>query len=80
MKITLTSIPVADQEQALTFYTETLGFIKKVDVPMGEHRWLTVAASEEPGGVELLLEPLGFPPAREYYRQLFEAGIPVAQF
>lgn len=80
MKITLTSIPVQDQEAALTFYTEKLGFLKKTDVPMGEYRWLTVASPEGAVGVELLLEPLGFPPAKDYYQALFEAGIPAAQF
>jgi len=80
MKITLTSIPVRDQEAALTFYTEKLGFVKKADIPMGEHRWLTVISPQGAEGVELLLEPLGFPPAAEYYKALYEAGIPAAQF
>lgn len=80
MKITLTGIPVDDQERALAFYTEKLGFVKKEDIPMGEHRWLTVISPQGAEGVELLLEPLGFAPAKEYYKSLFEAGIPVAQF
>jgi len=80
MKITLTSIPVRDQEAALTFYTEKLGFVKKADIPMGEHRWLTVISPQGAEGVELLLEPLGFAPAEEYYSALFAAGIPAAQF
>ncbi|MBE0644175.1 MAG: VOC family protein [Bacteroidetes bacterium] len=80
MKITLTSIPVRDQAAALTFYTEKLGFVKKADIPMGEHRWLTVISPQGAEGVELLLEPLGFPPAKEYYKALYEASIPVAQF
>jgi catechol 2,3-dioxygenase-like lactoylglutathione lyase family enzyme len=80
MKITLTSIPVQNQERALAFYTEKLGFEKKEDTPMGEHRWLTVISPQGAEGVELLLEPLGFAPAKEYYNGLFEAGIPVAQF
>ncbi|MDQ8198664.1 VOC family protein [Pelagicoccus enzymogenes] len=80
MKITLTSIPVNDQEQAIAFYTEKLGFVKKEDIAMGEHRWLTVTAPEGASGVELLLEPLAFPPAQEYYKALYEAGIPAAQF
>lgn len=80
MKITLTSIPVLDQKQALAFYTEKLGFVKKEDIAMGEHRWLTVVSPEGAKGVELLLEPLGFAPARDYYRALYEAGIPAAQF
>ena len=60
MRINLTSIPVEDQAKALSFYTEKLGFVKKEDVPMGEHRWLTVTSPEDADGVELLLEPLGF--------------------
>lgn len=80
MKINLTSIPVRDQKQALAFYTEKLGFVKKEDQPMGEHRWLTVTSPQGAEGVELLLEPLGFAPAKEYYGALFKAGIPVAQF
>ncbi|MEE4163098.1 MAG: VOC family protein [Woeseiaceae bacterium] len=80
MQINLTSIPVRDQERALSFYTEKLGFEKKEDVPMGEHRWLTVVSPEGPEGVELLLEPLGFEPARDFYKALYEAGIPVTSF
>lgn len=80
MKINLTSIPVNDQEKALAFYTEKLGFEKKEDIPMGEHKWLTLTSPEGVEGVELLLEPLGFPPAKSYYEELFKAGIPVAQF
>jgi len=80
MKINLTSVMVTDQQQALEFYTEKLGFIKHQDVPMGEHRWLTVVSPEGAEGVELLLEPLGFKPAAEFQRQLFEAGIPFASF
>jgi len=80
MKITVTSVMVADQEKALKFYTETLGFIKKVDVPAGEARWLTVVSPEAPDGVELLLEPLGFPPAKTYQKALFDAGIPATSF
>ena len=80
MKINLTSIPVQDQEKALSFYTEKLGFVKKEDVPMGEHRWLTVISPEGADGVELLLEPLGFEPAKDFYKALYEAGIPVTSF
>jgi len=80
MKITVTGVMVADQEKALKFYTETLGFIKKVDVPAGEARWLTVVSPEAPDGVELLLEPLGFPPAKTYQKALFDAGIPATSF
>ena len=80
MKITLTGIPVTDQGHALSIYTEKLGFEKKEDVAMGEHRWLTVISPEGVKGVELLLEPLEFEPAKEYYAKLYESGIPVAQF
>lgn len=80
MKINLTSVPVHNQEEALTFYTEVLGFSKKTDQPLGEHRWLTVVSPEVPDGPELLLEPLGFPPAKIYQQALFEAGIPYASF
>jgi catechol 2,3-dioxygenase-like lactoylglutathione lyase family enzyme len=80
MKINLTSVMVDDQNKALKFYTEVLGFAKKNDVPLGEYRWLTVVSPEEPDGVELLLEPMGFPPARTYQKELFEAGIPLTSF
>ena len=61
MKIVVTSILVDDQEKALRFYTELLGFVKKTDVPMGAHRWLTVVSPEARDGVELVLEPDGHP-------------------
>src|SRR5215813_5145285 len=80
MKIKLTSVLVDDQDKALKFYTEVLGFVKKHDIPMGEARWLTVVSPEGPGDVELLLEPMGFPPARTYQKALFEAGIPYTSF
>lgn len=80
MRINLTSIPVRDQERALSFYTEKLGFAKKEDVPMGEHRWLTLVSPEGADGVELLLEPLGFEPAKTFYSALYDAGIPVTSF
>jgi len=80
MKIHLTSVMVDDQEKALKFYTEILGFVKKNDIPMGEARWLTVVSSEGTADVELLLEPMGFPPARTYQKALFEAGIPLTLF
>ena len=80
MKIKVTSVMVDDQEKALRFYTEILGFVKKTEVPLGEHKWLTVVSPEEPDGVELLLEPMGFPPARVYQKALFEAGIPATMF
>nr|WP_293843176.1 VOC family protein [uncultured Arsenicibacter sp.] len=80
MKIRLKSLLVNDQEKALQFYTETLGFIKKTEIPMGEHRWLTVVAREEPDGVELVLEPTAFPPAQTFQQALFDAGIPYTAF
>jgi predicted enzyme related to lactoylglutathione lyase len=80
MRIKLISVMVKDQAKALKFYTELLGFQKKTDIPMGEHRWLTVVSSEEPDGPEVVLEPLGFPPARTYQQALFEAGIPLTAF
>jgi predicted enzyme related to lactoylglutathione lyase len=80
MKIILTSVMVDDQDKALKFYTEVLGFVKKNDIPLGEARWLTVVSPEGPDDVELLLEPMGFPPARTYQKALFEAGIPLTSF
>jgi predicted enzyme related to lactoylglutathione lyase len=80
MKIKLTSVMVDDQDKALKFYTEVLGFVKKNDIPMGEARWLTVVSPDGPDDVELLLEPMGFPPARTYQKALFEAGIPSTSF
>jgi len=80
MQITLTSLMVEDQEQALRFYTGTLGFEKKHDIPMGTFRWLTVTAPEGAAGVELVLEPMAFPPARVYQKALFDAGIPATAF
>lgn len=80
MQIKLTSILVSDQEQALRFYTETLGFVKMADIPMGPFRWLTVTSPDGVEGVELVLEPLGFPPAQVYQKALFDAGIPATAF
>lgn len=80
MKIKLTSVMVSDQDKALAFYTEILGFVKKTEVPLGEHRWLTVVSKEEQDGVELLLEPMGFAPAKVYQQALYEAGIPLTAF
>ncbi|HEX6915324.1 MAG TPA: VOC family protein [Chitinophagaceae bacterium] len=79
IKIRLSGIPVDDQEKALKFYTETLGFLKQQDIPMGEFRWLTVV-SPYTDDIELVLEPLAFPPARVYQRALFDAGIPITAF
>ena len=80
MKIKWTSVLVDDQKKALKFYTEILGFIKKTDVPMGEHSWLTVVSKEEPDGVEVVLEPMGFAPAKIYQKALKDAGIPLTMF
>lgn len=80
MKIKLTSVIVDDQDKALTFYTEILGFVKKTDIPMGEFKWLTVVSAEGPDDIELLLEPMGFAPAKIYQKALFDAGIPLTAF
>jgi len=80
MQIKFVSITVEDQESALQFYTSVLGFEKMADIPMGEYRWLTVTSPDGIEGVELVLEPLGFPPARAYQKALFEAGIPATAF
>lgn len=80
MRINLSSVMVEDQEKALKFYTEKLGFIKKTDMAVGEYRWLTVTSPDGPDGVELVLEPMGFPPAREYQKALYSAGIPITAF
>jgi catechol 2,3-dioxygenase-like lactoylglutathione lyase family enzyme len=80
MKIIVTSIFVNDQEKALKFYSETLGFIKKHDVPNGEFRWITLVSPEEQEGTELLLEPNNHPAAKEYQKKLFAEGIPVTMF
>ncbi len=83
MKVTLISIPVRDQEKALKFYTEKLGFIKKKDAPLGGgNRWLTLVSKDAQDGPELLLEPapLHFEPSKVYQDALMEAGIPYTQF
>jgi predicted enzyme related to lactoylglutathione lyase len=80
MKIKLTSVMVTNQDKALDFYTIVLGFVKKRDIPMGAHRWITVVSADEPDGVELVLEPLGFAPAADYQAALFKAGIPATAF
>ena len=80
MKIRLTSVLVNDQDKALKFYTEVLGFVKKTEVPLGEHKWLTVVSKEEQDGVEVVLEPMAFAPAKVYQKALFDAGIPCTAF
>ena len=80
MKIALTSVLVDDQEKALRFYTDVLGFVTKNDIPMGEHRWLTVVSPQAPDGVELVLEPDGHPAARPFKEALVADGIPFTSF
>ncbi|BDD07732.1 hypothetical protein FUAX_01640 [Fulvitalea axinellae] len=83
MKISILSIPVRDQEKAFRFYTEKLGFVKKIDMPLEDgNRWLTLVAEEDQMGPELLLEPSAkdFEPTKVYQKALYEAGIPVTQF
>jgi catechol 2,3-dioxygenase-like lactoylglutathione lyase family enzyme len=80
MKIVVTSVLVDDQEKALHFYTDILGFVKKTDVPMGQFRWLTVVSPDDANGVELLLEPDQHPAARPFKRALVEDGIPFTSF
>ena len=80
MKIVITSVLVDDQEKALRFYTDVLGFAKKEDVPMGEARWLTVVSPDDPDGIELLLEPDGHPAAGPFKEALVADGIPFTSF
>jgi catechol 2,3-dioxygenase-like lactoylglutathione lyase family enzyme len=80
MKIHLTSVFVDDQEKALRFYTDVLGFVKKHDVPLGADRWLTVVSPEDPDGTELLLEPSGHPAVQPFKTALVHDGIPAASF
>ncbi len=80
MQLKFMSIMVKDQDQALQIYTSVLGFTKMADIPMGEYRWLTVTSPDGIEGVELVLEPMGFVPARVYQKALFDAGIPATAF
>ena len=80
MKIVVTSVLVDDQDKALRFYTDVLGFEKKHDVPMGEFRWLTVVSPQDPNGTELLLEPDVHPAARPFKKALVDDGIPYTSF
>ena len=80
MRITIASVLVDDQEKALQFYTNKLGFQKKTDVPTGDYRWLTVVSPEQPDGVELLLEPDAHPAARPFKDALVADGIPWTSF
>ena len=80
MKIVVTSVLVDDQDRALEFYTDVLGFEKKHDVPMGEFRWLTVVSPQDPNGPELLLEPDAHPAAKPFKDALVRDGIPYTSF
>jgi catechol 2,3-dioxygenase-like lactoylglutathione lyase family enzyme len=80
MKIHLTSVFVDDQDKALKFYTEVLGFVKKTEVPLGEDRWLTVVSPDDPGSTELLLEPDRHPAVGPFKEALVSDGIPFASF
>jgi catechol 2,3-dioxygenase-like lactoylglutathione lyase family enzyme len=80
MRINLTSVLVDDQAKALRFYTDVLGFMKKTEVPLGEHFWLTVVSPDDQDGTELLLEPDAHPAARPFKQALVEDGIPFTSF
>ena len=80
MRLKFTSVFVDDQDKALKFYTEILGFVKKTDITAGEFRWLTVVSPEEPEGTELLLEPNNNPAAKAFQKALFEQRIPSTMF
>jgi glyoxylase I family protein len=80
MKIELTSVIVDDQDKALRFYTEVLGFVKKTEFPVGEFKWLTVVSPEGPTDIELALEPNANPAAKTFQEALFQQGIPLAAF
>jgi catechol 2,3-dioxygenase-like lactoylglutathione lyase family enzyme len=80
MRINVCSVLVDDQDRALKFYTEVLGFVKKTEVPLGEAKWLTVVSPEAPDGVELLLEPDGHPAAKPFKAALVDDGIPFTSF
>jgi catechol 2,3-dioxygenase-like lactoylglutathione lyase family enzyme len=80
MRIHLSSVFVDDQDKALRFYTEVLGFQKKTEVPLGEARWLTVVSPEDPNGTELVLEPDGHPAVKPFKEALVADGIPLTSF
>ena len=80
MRITLSSIMVNDQERALRFYTEILGFKKKHDIPVGEYRWITVTSPEGPDDLELVLEPNANPAGKAFQEAMFSQGIPMTSF
>jgi catechol 2,3-dioxygenase-like lactoylglutathione lyase family enzyme len=80
MRIVITSVLVDDQDKALRFYTEILGFVKKTEIPMGDHRWLTVVSPQDPDGTELLLEPDSHPAVSPFKEALAADGIPFTSF
>jgi catechol 2,3-dioxygenase-like lactoylglutathione lyase family enzyme len=80
MRINVMSVMVDDQAKALRFYTEVLGFVKKTEIALGAHSWLTVVSAEEPNGTELSLEPDEHPAARPFKQALVEDGIPFTSF
>jgi catechol 2,3-dioxygenase-like lactoylglutathione lyase family enzyme len=80
VRINLASVLVDDQQKALRFYTEVLGFVKKTDIPMGGHSWLTVVSPEDPDGVELVLEPSDHPAVGPFKAALVADGIPYTSF
>ena len=80
MRINVTSVMVDDQDKALRFYTDVLGFVKKTEFPVGEFRWLTVVSPDAPDGVELSLEPDAHPAARPFKEALVADGIPFTSF
>lgn len=80
MKIVVTSVYVDDQDKALEFYTKVLGFVKKTEIPLGEARWLTVVARDDPDGTELLLEPDRHPAVGPFKSALLGDGIPFTSF
>jgi|SRR5262245_6087712 len=80
MRIKLTSIMVDEQDKALRFYTDVLGFTKKHDIPVGEYRWITVTSPEGPDDLELALEPNANPAGKRFQEAMFSQGIPLAAF
>jgi catechol 2,3-dioxygenase-like lactoylglutathione lyase family enzyme len=74
------SVMVDDQDKALRFYTEVLGFVKKTEIPLGQFKWLTVVQADAPDGMELLLEPNAHPAAQAFQKAMFADGIPLASF
>ena len=80
MRIYISSVFVDDQDKALAFYSDVLGFVKKTEVPLGEARWLTVVAPEDPDGTELLLEPDSHPAVKPFKEALVADGIPFTSF